>query len=188
MPLADSWRRRLVVGGLVLAWGGLWLTRVAWERTMLAHMGAQLPLLALLGVLGVWAATTVPRIAAYARSDWGLPTAILCSAVLAVWMVPRLLDAAVELVAIDALKFVTVPGSAGLLTLVLRTARPPVQLFVAGNLAFMTAVVGKVLIDSPTRVCVSYGDADQRLAGAALIALVLVLTTIIALRHRRLRW
>jgi hypothetical protein len=166
---------------LILGWLGLWFMRAALEQSMTRHTTVQIPLLIGIGVLAATVGWRRPS------TRLGLPTAMLASSVLAVWMVPRLLDAAAEGALIDALKFVTVPMASMLLVQALRGAVPPVRLFVLGNLAFMTAVVGMVLVDSPQRLCVSYGSADQRLAGYLLIGLVASATGWLAFDRRLLR-
>jgi hypothetical protein len=181
MSERPGWRSRAL---LVAMWIALWFARTPLERSMLLQMVVQMPLLFGIGVL---LATGRRARAHEAGAGFGLPSAILGSTGLMLWMIPRLLDAAVESVAIDALKFLSLPGAGFLLAAALRHAMPPVRLFILGNLAFMTAVVGKVLVDSPERLCVSYGASDQREAGSALIGLVLVLIAAVAAHGRRSR-
>lgn len=185
MRLADD-RRRWVWGALLLAgWLTLWIGRSMLEQRMLWHMAVQLPLLL---AVGIGAAQWQAAPSVEARGAAGLPSAILGSTGVALWMIPRLLDAAVEDPRLDAIKFLSVPLSGYLLALALPRALPPVRLFVVGNVAFMTAVVGTVLIDSPERLCVSYGTSDQRVTGYALIALALAASTAAVVSRRLRRW
>ena len=47
-------------------------------------------------------------------------------------------------------------------------------------MAWMTATIGLLLLDAPTRLCVNYGASDQRVAGYGLLV-VTVLVVVKAL-------
>jgi hypothetical protein len=57
-----------------------------------------------------------------------------------------------------------------------------VQLFVLGNMAWMTATVGMLLLDAPTRLCVNYGASDQRITGYGLLLVTLLVVVKALLR------
>ena len=85
--------------------------------------------------------------------------------------VPRALDAAVEHLAIDALKLLSLVAAGAIARYSWRVASAIVRTFVIGHMAWMTATIGMLLLDAPVRLCTSYGSSDQRETGIAMIAL-----------------
>lgn len=166
---------RLLAGPALLAL--LLATRGALEATMLRHMLLQLPLLVLCGV--AWRAwlARAPALAARlaALDQHGLAGFAAASFATALWMIPRALEAALDLPAVALLKFASLllvgaclPGSLG-------RAHLAVQLFFVANLCAMTAIAGMLYQELPQRLCNAYLLDDQALAGRALVGLALAL-------------
>jgi hypothetical protein len=158
--------------------------RDAIDGAMSLHMLGEFPLLAASG----WALHRVaerhlpalPR--ALAWLDWrGWTGATLIGVVTLAWMVPVLLDLSLLSPAMAAAKYASwwiaglvVAGS-------VRRMDAEVMLFTVGNVAWMAATAGLLYLDAPTRLCVSYLQEDQRIAGAGLVLLA-VLAGFVALR------
>ena len=157
----------LALSGLLVA------TRGLLEQRMATQMLLQIPLLLGLGV----------RMSAYnagvtsTPSRWNVQGAaglLLSSATVATWMVPRMLDAAVEDWRIDLLKACMLIAAGWVARRSWRDATMIVQIFALGMAAWMTATVGMLLLNASNRLCVSYGFGDQQVTGYTLIGLTLV--------------
>lgn len=166
---------RLLAGPLLLAL--LLATRAVLEASMLRHMLLQLPLLVLCGAAWRPWLARAPALAARlaALDQHGLTGFAAASFATAGWMIPRALEAALDLPAVELLKFgslllvgACLPGSLGRAHLVL-------QLFFVANLCAMTAIAGMLYQDLPQRLCNAYLLDDQNLTGRALVGLALAL-------------
>ena len=157
---------------VVLAWPPL---RHALEASMWRHMVLQFPLLMAAGAL---LAAALPPRARGAVARWnahGIAGLVLVACVLAVLMVPRVLDLALRDPAIEAAKVAVLLGAGAALRLSWRAAGLVVQGFFLGNMLPMTAVVGQLYIDAPLRLCNAYLLDDQARLGQWLIALAALL-------------
>ena len=157
---------------VVLAWPPL---RQALEASMWRHMVLQFPLLMAAGAL---LAAALPPRARGAVARWnahGIAGLVLVACVLAVLMVPRVLDLALRDPAIEAAKVAVLLGAGAALRLSWRAAGLVVQGFFLGNMLPMTAVVGQLYIDAPLRLCNAYLLDDQARLGQWLIALAVLL-------------
>ena len=105
----------------------------------------------------------------------GAGALLVVGAVLAVLMVPRVLDLALVSPGIEAAKCGALLLAGALLRLSWRAAGLVVQGFFLGNLLPMTAVVGQLYIDSPLRLCNAYLLDDQARLGEWLVATAAVL-------------
>jgi hypothetical protein len=181
----SSVRLPLAVGIVLL----VAVTRDVLEATMQRHMLVQLPVLFAAGV--VFAQSLASR---DQRDSWeprtrswnvhGIAGLVLATGVVMTWMVPRALDAAVESVGVDGLKVLSLVLAGTVSWYSWRAAPAMVRTFVVGNVAWMTATVGMLLLDAPTRLCANYGASDQRVTGIAMIILTvaaIAATTIRAL-------
>ena len=156
---------------VVLAWPPL---RHALEASMWRHMVLQFPLLMAAGAL---LAAALPPRARGAVARWnahGIAGLVLVAVVLAVLMVPRVLDLALRDPAIEAAKVAVLLGAGAALRLSWRAAGLVVQGFFLGNMLPMTAVVGQLYIDAPLRLCNAYLLDDQARLGQWLIALAVL--------------
>ncbi len=172
--------------------------RMGLEQSMWLHMLVQMPLLVL---AGIWLASPRPpspeplsrqpdrktpvlaMLLPYNVA--GVPGLLLASAAIAVWMIPRPLDAATESWMVDALKFALLVVSGAIGAASWRQAGTVVRLFVLGNAVWMAATVGVLLLDAPNRVCVRYGANDQTVAGYGLVlaTLFVVVAALVRFSH-----
>lgn len=151
--------------------------RTPLEASMTTHMLVQLPLLFTAGLL--WAPARQAR-RTHPHDAWRLPPVpvfVFATGVMTAWMIPRALDAAVEHAGIDALKAVSLVLAGRLSLPAWRESTHVVRTFVAGNSAWMTATVGVLYLDTPARLCTSYGRAEQQQAGIALVAITVIALT-----------
>ena len=152
-------------------------SRAALESAMVLHMGGQLPLLALAGVL--LAAGLRPVEPLWLRkADWlGLCGLTLALFAVACWMLPRSLDGAIADAHVEVAKFVSLPLLLGL-PLGLSWYRLPVlgRIFVIANFISMLGAVGGIYLLAPTRLCAFYLLDQQSVTGKTLIAAAAILT------------
>jgi hypothetical protein len=156
------------------------VTRDVLEATMQRHMLLQLPLLfaagLLLGASITPSNTTRNREGSSASGlgPWniqGIAGLLLVSGVVMTWMVPRALDAAVESVVVDGVKASSLVAAGAIAWHSWRAASALVRTFVVGNVAWMMATFGMLLLDTPARLCANYGASDQRVTGISMIIL-----------------
>lgn len=147
---------------------------------MVVHMLVQIPLIAFAG----WLLGGAFRIAALERWDRsGIATLLVALFCSLYWMLPRLLDAALQSGSVEAGKFASV---ALLIGVPLRWSWSRVSVlargFVWSNLISMLLVLGWLYIAAPVRICNNYLLDQQTLAGRALIALALVIALWLTVR------
>ncbi|HWI84003.1 hypothetical protein, partial [Ramlibacter sp.] len=145
--------------------------RQALEASMSRHMLVQLPLLALCGFM--LAAALPPRARAW-LDRWnahGIAGLFGVALVMAVVMIPRLLDLAVGDPRLDALKMAALLLCGAALRRSWRRAGALVQGFFLGNVLPMTGAVGQLYQDSPLRLCNAYLLDDQVRLGQWLVGL-----------------
>ena len=141
-----------------------WLTASMWR-----HMVLQFPLWML---AGAWLVAGLPPAARTHVARWnahGISGLVGTGTVLAVLMVPRVLDLALVSAPIEAAKCVALVVAGTALRLSWRAAGLVVQGFFLGNVLPMTAVVGQLYIDSPLRLCNAYLLDDQARLGQWLV-------------------
>lgn len=165
---------------------GCLVARDTLERTMWLHMLVQIPLLIASGVIanGVIASRTISPESWWSRrwNRQGMSGLVLAAGGVAFWMIPRWLDAAVEHAGVDVAKALSLWAIGVLGARSWRAAGGIVQLFVLGNMAWMTASVGLLLVDAPTRWCVNYGTSDQMVTGYGLLVVTLAVVVKALLR------
>jgi hypothetical protein len=141
------------------------------EASMTLHMLVQLPLLGLTGFL---LSSAIPKHWRSRIDDWnehgvtGLFTAAL---ILALAMVPRLLDLALTNQHVEVAKYLALMLCGGSLRISWRSAGLLMQGFFLGNVLPMMGVVGSLYETSPTRVCNAYLLGDQARLGQLLMLL-----------------
>lgn len=170
--MSKLWRSR--VGWAVLLWCVLALppVRRLLESAMTLHMLVQIPLLA---VVGWWLAAALPQRLGSRLAAWnlsGVSGLLLASLVAMVWMLPRMLDGAIDLPLIELGKFFSVPL---LLGMPLALSWPQAGFVVRGLLLAETVAtafrVGWLYLAAPERLCSNYLLDEQRHFGLALLAL-----------------
>jgi hypothetical protein len=150
--------------------------RDALEQVMVAHMLVQIPLLAIVGALGV---TAVPQRVRARIAEWnraGVSGTLLALVASSWWMVPRALDWALASPFMEAAKFVTLPLFVGAPLALSWTALGTMgRGFVIANVLPMWAVVGWAYIAAPVRVCNYYLVDQQVAAGVGLVIVSIAL-------------
>ena len=158
------------------AWAGLGLAlllaspplRSLLEARMASHMLLQFPLLML---AGAWLAHAAPPALQRRLEAWnahGIAGLTLAAGVLALSMVPRLLDLALTHRPTEAAKFTLLMLSGAALRLSWRAAGTVLQGFFLGNTLPMMGMAGWLYGDAPVRICNAYGFDDQQTVGLAL--------------------
>jgi hypothetical protein len=148
--------------------------RQALESSMSLHMLVHYPALLLVGAL---LATTVPRDARRRLAAWnalGISGLAACALVLAVLMIPRVLDLALVDARVEGVKTAALLFAGAVLYPSWRAAGLVVQGFFLGNVLPMTAIVGTLYQDSPLRLCNAYRLEDQQHLGQGLVWLAIV--------------
>jgi hypothetical protein len=179
MIVPVRWRAGL---GLAL-WAVLALSPVrhVLEASMTLQMLVQIPLLAL---AGWWVAASLPRRWIEASDAWnrsGISGMLLASFAAAVWMLPRMLDAALETPWVTLAKFVSVPLLIGV---PLAVSWPRAGFVVRG--AWLVEVVatafrlGWMYLVSPVRLCSNYLLDDQQRLGQWMLAIGVLATLVLA--------
>lgn len=179
MSVATRWRPWL---GLAL-WLVLVLppVRHALEATMTLQMLVQIPLLA---VAGWWLATWLPRRFTAAVARWnhsGVSGFVLASLVGMLWMVPRMLDAALDVPWIAFAKFASVPLLVGMpLALSWPRAGFVVRGVVLAEVVASTFRLGWLYLASPVRLCTNYLLDDQQRLGEYLFVVGVAICLLLA--------
>ena len=162
-------RRSALAALALLGLLALPVARQALEASMSAHMLIQYPLLAL---AGYWLAAALPprSLARLQRFNALGITGLFASAlILAILMIPRVLDLALVDGRIALAKALALVFCGAALRLSWRPAGLLVQGFYLGNVLPMMAVVGNLYANSPVRVCNAYLLDDQARLGQLLI-------------------
>ncbi len=145
--------------------------RQALESSMSAQMLVQFPLLALCGFMLGMALPSHWRARLDRWNAHGIAGLFGVALLLALSMIPRLLDLAVADPRIDLAKGLALLLAGMALNLSWRPAGLLVQGFFLGNVLPMMAAVGQLYQDSPVRLCNSYLLDDQVRLGQLLVAL-----------------
>lgn len=168
--LPPSWRAwRLPAASLLLGLLALPATRDWLEASMTWHMLVQFPLLALAG-FGL--AASLPQRWVARMNGWnghGITGLFAAALLLALLMIPRLLDLALVDGRIELAKFLALLVCGAAVQLSWQPAGLLVQGFFLGNVLPMTVVVGYLFESSPVRLCNAYLLGDQERLGQGLV-------------------
>lgn len=151
------------------------VVRHGMEASMWRHMMLQAPSWLLAGAL---LAGALPPRARSALGRWnahGISGLLGAGLVLAVLMVPRVLDLALVRMDVETAKLLALLLTGAALRLSWRPAGLVLQFFFLGNVLGMMVVVGQIYIDSPLRLCNAYLLDDQERLGQWLIGVAAVL-------------
>lgn len=148
---------------------------------MTAQMLVQLPLLA---AAGWWMRAWMPQRLVDALASWnrsGITGLLLASMVATVWMLPRALDAAIEVPWVEVAKYASIPLLVGV---PLAMSWPRAGFVVRGVfLLEVTATafrLGWLYLVSPQRLCRNYLLGDQQRLGNMLLAIGVILSLALA--------
>jgi len=149
----------------------------AWlEGSMAGHMLVQIPLLALAGGLAARGAAGTRRAVLAGFNAGGVPGLLVAIFAAMVWMLPRMLDAALQSPLVEAAKFTAVPLLVGVPLALSWPLLPPVARgFIWANLISHAAVLGWLYTVAPNRLCTRYLYDQQALVGAALFIVAMAL-------------
>lgn len=148
---------------------GLAPVRVMLEASMTLQMLVQFPLVIAAGWL---LARALPHRARTCLAAWnahGIAGLLAVALVLAMLMVPRVLDLALVDGRVEAAKGLVLVGCGAALQLSWRRAGLLVQGFFLGNVLPMSAAVGLLYEESPLRLCNAYLLDDQVNLGRGLV-------------------
>ena len=155
------------------------------ESSMTAHMLIQYPCLLLAGGL---LARELPGRWLSASQRWnelGIPGLVGSALVLALLMIPRVLDLALVDARVEGLKILALIASGAALGLSWQRAGVVMQAFFLGNVLPMAAVVGMLYQDSAVRVCNAYRLDDQQDLGLALTVIAVGIGAVWSIRAAR---
>lgn len=192
--LVRRWRTQTVAIEWLRRWGWL-LVALAWllvalppmgrllESTMLAHMLLQMPLLAAGGIaLGRGLAHARPAwVQACRPYRWAL---LACAGfTMLVWMIPYLLDRAVEEAWVDVAKALSLALLGGLpLALAWPLFGPVVRGLVHMEVLATLLRLGWLYLESPARLCTRYALDDQARLGQWMLVLGAVYAVWLAMK------
>ena len=162
-------RHQALAGVVGLALLCLPWVRHALEASMWRHMIVQFPLLMGAGALLAAGLPARARTAVARCNAQGICGLLLVVLVLAVGMVPRVLDLALLRPGVEWTKLAALVAAGAALRLSWRPAGLVLQFFFLGNVLPMMAVVGSLYIESPLRLCNAYLLDDQVRLGQWLI-------------------
>lgn len=166
---ALRWTPPIALGALGLL--SLPAARQALESSMSAQMLVQFPLLGLCGFLLAGALPARWRSRVDRWNGYGISGLFGIALMLALLMIPRLLDLAVADARIDFCKELALLFGGAALRVSWRPAGLLVQGFFLGNVLPMMAVAGQLYQDSPVRLCNAYLLDDQVRLGQVLVGL-----------------
>ncbi len=174
--LLQFWRKwHLTMACLGLCLLALPGARMFLEGSMSRHMLLQFPLL---GGIGFCLAGALPRNwirRLNAWNDYGISGLFASALVLAILMIPRVLDLALVDARIELVKWLALLLCGAALRLSWQPAGLLVQGFFLGNVLPMMAVVGNLFESSPVRLCNAYLLGDQERLGQSLIWIAAVI-------------
>ena len=156
---------------------------MAWlEIDMARHMLVEFPLLMALGAI-LASARIDFLLEAFDR--YGLTGWTFATLVLAFWMIPAALDAALGSAAVNGAKYASLVAAGFMLRSAMRRSPVVLEAFFIGNFVWMSATVGLVYQEVETRLCLNYvADSQQRAGGGLVSAAIAVLIAWTALRAR----
>ena len=171
-------RHQVLLGGLLLAVLLVPPLRRALESGMSTHMLLQFPALIVAGGLLAAGLSAAWRQRLDACNAHGMAGLVFAALVLALAMVPRLLDLVLVDARIDALKLAALVLCGVALRLSWRAAGTVVQGFFLGNTLPMMAIAGTLYEEAPARVCNAYRLDEQQFVGLALIWVASILAAL----------
>src|SRR5262245_40718170 len=143
---------------------------LAWlEADMARHMLLEFPLRIALGAALAHRAPARVDIWIRPFDRYGLTGWSLASLVLAFWMIPAALDAAVRNDLVNAGKYASLVAAGFALRSAMRRSPVVLEAFFVGNLAWMMAAVGLLCQEADERLCLSYLADSQQHAGRGIV-------------------
>lgn len=168
LALLRRWAPSLACGLLLVL--ALPPARQLLEGSMSLHMLLQFPLVVLAGYLLTGSLPSPVEDRLQRWNAYGLTGLLAAALLLAMLMIPRLLDLALVDMRIEVAKWIALLAAGAALRLSWARSGLLGQFFFLGNMLPMTAMAGQLFIDSPLRVCNAYLLDDQIRVGQGLIA------------------
>lgn len=139
------------------------------EQSMVTHMLVQIPILAIIGwMIGKSLSENWKnKIASWNR--WGITGMALAIVIMAYWMLPRALDAAISEWYFELIKFITIPVMGMSLSLSWPLLHPVAQGVFKLEFWATFMRLGWLYLDLPDRLCANYLLSDQRILGQLLL-------------------
>jgi hypothetical protein len=163
------------VGGVLIMALALPPLRMWLEASLVGHVLAQMPLLALSGWLLGTAFAPRPDKIVGRWNRGGIAGLALVIFTILFWMLPRSIDRAVQGGGYEVLKFVWLPCAGVALAISFGRAHPLVAGALKANLISMLAVLAWLYTATPVRLCNSYLKGDQERLGLAMAFLAVAL-------------
>ncbi|HKI81274.1 MAG TPA: hypothetical protein VKA04_06470, partial [Pseudodesulfovibrio sp.] len=153
------------------------------ESSLVGHMGLQIPLLVAAGwLLGRGLPPRIDRAVAPYNAH-GVPAILLALFTTAYWMLPRNVDATLGNGAMELLKFVSLPLSAGIPLALGWICLPLIgRGLLWSNLLAMLFVMAWLYLESPVRICNFYLVNQQTLLGGYCFAAGVALSLMLIIR------
>jgi len=146
------------------------------EGSMVGHVLVQIPLLALAGGLFARGVSGGRGSALAGFNAGGILGLLVAVFAVTVWMLPRMLDAALRSALVETAKFTTVPLLVGAPLAVSWPLLPPVARgFVWANVISHAAVLGWLYSVAPNRLCTRYLFDQQATLGMTLLIVAIAL-------------
>ena len=145
------------------------LMRELLSARMSLHLGLQLPALLAAGLLIAWPARHGLARALAPWNPQGLNSALLLLTLASLAMLPRVIDAVLADPVLEAAKLVALPLGGALLAVHRTAAGAVMQAFLIGNVAWMLAVGGLLMLDAELRYCNAYLIDDQQHTGLLML-------------------
>jgi hypothetical protein len=141
------------------------LSRTWLEASLVGHVLAQMPLLALSGWL--FGAAFAPRFDKVMGrwNQFGVPGLTLVMFTMFFWMLPRSVDSAVQDIGYEVLKFVSLPCAGAALALSFQRTNALL------GLISLLGVLAWLYTAAPVRLCISYLSSDQEMLGVGMALL-----------------
>lgn len=147
------------------------LSRTWLEASLVGHVLAQMPLLALSGWL--FGAAFAPRFDKVMGrwNQFGVPGLTLVMFTMFFWMLPRSVDSAVQDIGYEVLKFVSLPCAGAALALSFQRTNALLGGALKANLISILGVLAWLYTAAPVRLCISYLSSDQEMLGVGMALL-----------------
>lgn len=156
----------------ILLWLGIALTPLGTllEASLLGHMLVEIPMLISIGVIiGIRIKDKINAVLGSVNIN-GIPGILISCFTLAFWMIPRWLDASVNIEYIAYLKYLSLPLLAGIpLACSWQNLHPIARGVIKIEFLTMLFRLGWLYLISPDRLCNNYLLSEQKLVGQYLI-------------------
>lgn len=139
------------------------------EQSMVTHMLVQLPALTIIGWMAGNAFPEEWKRKLSTWNKWGITGIALAIVIMAYWMLPRSLDAAITEWPFEIIKFLTIPLMGISLSLSWPLLHPIAQGVLKLEFWATFMRLGWLYIDLPDRLCANYLLSDQRILGQLLL-------------------